>query len=133
MVWCGRAVRATRPLTRSIGSSPASRGWRTTERRPGATRTMTGGAASRLTFGYSDFSPMIVFLSLVAVTTLGGPVPSPVVAFTTTPVMARFAVGDTLRGRLADSTGAPIATAQITLVELARGATTNARGEFVFV
>ena len=76
---------------------------------------------------------MIVFLSVAAVATLGGPVSSPVVAFTTTPVMARFAVGDTLRGRLADSTGAPIATAQITLVELARGATTNARGEFVFV
>lgn len=39
---------------------------------------------------------------------------------------------DSVRGRVADSTGTPIVGAQVTLVELERGATTDARGGFVF-
>ena len=59
-------------------------------------------------------------------------VPRPVTRLNATADVPRAVQADTLRGRLADSAGAPIAAARITLVELARGATTNARGEFVF-
>src|SRR5690349_19041803 len=40
-------------------------------------------------------------------------------------------VGDSLRGRVVDSTGKPLASAQVTLVELRRAAATDANGSFV--
>jgi iron complex outermembrane recepter protein len=75
---------------------------------------------------------MNLLLTLTAAVALAG-APSAVAPANAAPILRRVAPTDTLRGRLADSTGAPIATAQITLVELARGATTNTRGEFVFI
>jgi iron complex outermembrane receptor protein len=48
------------------------------------------------------------------------------------PMGAPMAALDSLRGRVVDSTGAPIAGVQVTLVELARRATSDGRGAFVF-
>lgn len=47
-------------------------------------------------------------------------------------VPAAVEVIDSLRGRVADSTGAPIAAARVTIVELSRAAATDSRGAFVF-
>jgi outer membrane receptor protein involved in Fe transport len=52
------------------------------------------------------------------------------VAAPMSPLMHNVA-GDSLRGRIADSTGKPLGSAKVTLVELARAASTDANGAFV--
>ena len=75
---------------------------------------------------------MILVLSLAAVALLRPP-STPLRSARsgeTTPSLA--VASDSIRGRVVDSTGTPVAAAQVTLVELARAATTDSRGGFVF-
>ena len=74
---------------------------------------------------------MTLFFSLAAVALLGSSFPIET-GNTATPPSAPAVAADSLRGRVTDSTGTPIVAAQVTLVELARAATTDVRGGFVF-
>jgi iron complex outermembrane recepter protein len=75
---------------------------------------------------------MTLFFSFACAALFGST--APIASFTTnsTRGATAFIVADSLRGRVADSTGTPIASAQVTLVELSRGVSTDARGGFVF-
>ena len=46
--------------------------------------------------------------------------------------VAAAVTSDSLRGRVADSTGKPLADARVTLIELSRAAATDSAGAFVF-
>jgi len=74
----------------------------------------------------------MLVLSLAAIALFPHPLPSvgadgPAVIAPTSVVAS-----DTIRGRVVDSTGTAVVEAQVTLVELARAATTDSRGAFVF-
>jgi outer membrane receptor protein involved in Fe transport len=73
---------------------------------------------------------MMLLTSFVAIA-LGGAAP---LVPTPTPNVptSRALAADSLRGRVADTTGTPLASAQVTLVELSRAAVTDSRGTFVF-
>ncbi len=73
------------------------------------------------------------FLALATVAMLGLSTP----ASASLPPVVRngamaTAVLDSIRGRVADTTGAPIISAQVTIVELSRAATTDSSGAFAF-
>ena len=74
----------------------------------------------------------MLVLSLAAVALLRPPSPPVRAVRTTATTWVPAAAADSIRGRVVDSTGAPVAAAQVTLVELARAATTDSRGAFVF-
>jgi outer membrane receptor protein involved in Fe transport len=75
---------------------------------------------------------MMLVLSLAAVALLRPPAlpvgPTPSAPTASVPAVE----ADSIRGRVVDSTGTPVSAAQVTLVELARAATTDSRGGFVF-
>jgi outer membrane receptor protein involved in Fe transport len=72
---------------------------------------------------------MMLFTSLVAIVLTGWSLPRSEV---TPNVAISTAAADSLRGRVTDSTGTALASAQVTLVELSRVARTNSQGAFVF-
>ena len=73
---------------------------------------------------------MTLLFSIAAVATVAVSFPSGSAA--AAPSASFVVASDSIRGRVADSTGTPITSAQVTLVELARATTTDARGAFVF-
>jgi outer membrane receptor protein involved in Fe transport len=74
----------------------------------------------------------MLLLSLAAVALSRPPVPPGRPARTTATASMNAIASDSIRGRVADSTGTPVAGVHVTLVELARAATTDSRGGFVF-
>src|SRR4029453_6075108 len=75
---------------------------------------------------------MPILFPLVAAAAVASASPRPVLADGPTPMSSLAEATDSLPGRVADSPGTPVPSAQVTFVELARGATTDARGGFVF-
>src|SRR5690242_11759462 len=75
---------------------------------------------------------MTLLVSVAALLLASAASPADFGARRLTPVSDRRSPADSLRGRVTDSRGTPVAGAQVTLVELSRGATTDARGGFVF-
>jgi outer membrane receptor protein involved in Fe transport len=71
---------------------------------------------------------MMLFTSFVAIVLASSPTFSPAAS----PNVNAGVAADSLRGRVADTTGTPLAAAQVTLVELSRAAVTDSRGAFVF-
>ena len=73
---------------------------------------------------------LVLSLAAVALLRPASPPVRPAHSVAFAPVLA--VASDSIRGRVVDSTGTPVAAAQVTLVELARAATTDSRGGFVF-
>src|SRR6185436_2033586 len=76
---------------------------------------------------------MMLLLSLAAVTLVGSAHPEPPAVEIGTSTAVAPVPSDSLRGRVTDSTGTPLSDAQVTLVELARVASTDSNGTFVLV
>ena len=76
---------------------------------------------------------MMLLLSLAAVALVGSAHPEPPAVEIGTSTAVAPVPSDSLRGRVTDSTGTPLSDAQVTLVELARVASTDSNGVFVLV
>ena len=74
---------------------------------------------------------MMLLVSLAVVGALGLTEPRIARAERGSFLMVRPVAGDSLRGRVTDSTGKPIASANVTVIELARAASTDANGAFL--
>ena len=74
----------------------------------------------------------MLVLSFAAVALLRPPSPPARATRSAAATSVAAVASDSIRGRVVDSTGTPVVAAQVTLVELARAATTDSRGGFVF-
>jgi len=75
---------------------------------------------------------MTLCLSLATIALVGAAASANALVPRSERVVATATASDSIRGRVADSTGVPIDAARVTIVELSRAASTNAQGAFVF-